>query len=203
MVNLVNLDRLVMWGSKEQQEELEEPVLLVIPDQRDRRDSLDPKDLLELQVHRAAPDSLVSKEWLEFREQPELLELPELLVQRVRPETVPIKGSVENLERKDLRALLDRQVLLELLDRGVTLVNRVLMDRADQMVSRETLGSPVHRAVLVSRDHRVRLVKQGTPDQPDSLDILELLEALDLLDSLVKPVYRVLSDRKDPAVYRV
>lgn len=62
MVNLVNLDRLVMWGSKEQQEELEEPVLLVIPDQRDRRDSLDPKDLLELQVRRAAPDSLVSKE---------------------------------------------------------------------------------------------------------------------------------------------
>jgi hypothetical protein len=71
------------------------------------------------------------------------------------------------------------------------------------MVSQEILGSPVHRAVLVSRDHRVQLVKQGTLDQPDSLDILELLEALDSLDSLVKPVRRVLWDRKDPVVYQV
>lgn len=83
------------------------------------------------------------------------------------------------------------------------MVSRVLWDKADQMVNRETLGSPVHRAVLVSWDHRVERVIPGTPDQPDSLDTLALLEALDLLVSLVKPDHRVLSDSKDPAVYQV
>jgi hypothetical protein len=94
-----------MWDNKEQQEGLEEPELLVIPDQLDRRDSFDPKDLLELQVRRAVPDSLVSKERLECQEQPVQPELLELSVQRVRPETVPIRDSVENPERRDLRAL--------------------------------------------------------------------------------------------------
>lgn len=202
MVNLVNQDRLAMWDNKELLEGLEEPELLVILDQLDRRDSLDPKDLLDLQVRRAAPDSLVSREWLECQEQPDQLEQSELQVQRVHPETVPIKDSGESPGHRDLRALSDRQDLPELLDRGATLVNRVRMDRADQTVNRETLDSPVHRAVLASWDHRVRLVRPGTPDQPDSLGLLERWEALDSLDSLVKLVHRVLSDRKDPAVYQ-
>lgn len=42
---------------------------------------------------------------MEFREQPVRPELPDLLVQRVRPETVPIRDSVVIPVRRDLRAL--------------------------------------------------------------------------------------------------
>jgi hypothetical protein len=111
--------------------------------------------------------------------------------------------NVVRLDNRDHRVNRDRLEVLELLDRRVRLVNRVLMDQVDQQVSRETQASLDRRAVLVSRDNKVLPERLDTPGQLVSQDLLVLLEALDSPDSLVKLGHRVQSDHKDLAVCRV